>query len=128
MEFPRLRPGERGPDRDGRPFAADRFYGTSLPVKLPYPDDFPLSGWVDAATVKAVHEAFEKGKDPEMDGETASIVRCIRGWFREAAALGLPMSAASTRPDLPCPRPPAVPSTPNPDNGGPRGQARHEPR
>jgi hypothetical protein len=72
----------------GVAFEVDTFYGTSLPVELPYPDDFPSSGWVDAAKVKAVHEAFEKGKEPEMDDETASIVRCVRGWFREAAALG----------------------------------------
>jgi hypothetical protein len=72
----------------GVPFKVDRFYGTSLPVELPYPDDFPSSGWVDAATVKAVHEAFENGKEPAMDDETASIVRCVCGWFREAATLG----------------------------------------
>ena len=47
-------------------------------------------GLVDAAKAKAkaVHEASEKGKEQEMDGEAASLVRCVRGWFCEAAALG----------------------------------------
>ncbi|MCY1018325.1 DUF7691 family protein [Pyxidicoccus sp. MSG2] len=70
----------------GVPFEVDSLYGVSLPVKLPYPDDFPLAGWVDEATVKKVAAAFEGAKTPK--GEEAGIVECVRGWFRDAAAQG----------------------------------------
>jgi hypothetical protein len=70
----------------GVPFELDSLHGSSLPVKLPYPDDFPLTGWVDEAEVKKVAAAFEGAKTPK--GEEAAIVECVRGWFRDAAAQG----------------------------------------
>jgi hypothetical protein len=70
----------------GVPFEVGSLHGSSLPVKLPYPDDFPLTGWVDEAEVKKVAAAFEGAKTPK--GEEAAIVECVRGWFRDAAAQG----------------------------------------
>lgn len=68
------------------PFKVDSLYGFSLPVKVPYPDDFPLAGWVSPAKVKEVHEAFSKATKVEMDSEVQDIVDCVRGWFQAAAA------------------------------------------
>lgn len=70
------------------PFALDRFYGTSLPIALPYPDDFPLTGWLDAPAVKAIDAAFTAAGATFADDETGEIAACVRGWFREAAAAG----------------------------------------
>lgn len=72
----------------GVPFKLNSFYGFSLPVELPYPDDFPMAGWVDAAKVKAANEAFGKAPKVEMDAQTSDVVACVRGWFRDAAAKG----------------------------------------
>lgn len=68
------------------PFKLSNFYGSDLPVKLPHPDDFPLSGWVDEATVVAVHDAFLAAKPPVLALEVRDVFECIRGWFRDAAA------------------------------------------
>lgn len=70
----------------GVPFELDDLHGSRLPVTLPPPDDFPLTGWVDEAEVKKVAAAFEAAKTPT--GETAAIIDCVRGWFRDAAAQG----------------------------------------
>jgi hypothetical protein len=47
----------------GLPFKLGTFYGTDLPVDLPRPDDFPLSGWVDEAAVRPIHAAPAKHAD-----------------------------------------------------------------
>ncbi len=72
----------------GVPFKMDDLQGVSLPVKLPLPDDFPLTGWVDEATVKKVAAAFEGAETPGPDAQTRQVVEALRGWFREAAAQG----------------------------------------
>ena len=72
----------------GVPFRMDVLYDYSLPVRLPYPDDFPVTGWVDAVTVKAVYDAFSAAPSVNMDSQTAEIATCIRGWFRDAARRG----------------------------------------
>jgi hypothetical protein len=72
----------------GVPFALDAFQGCSLPVKLPYPDDFPSTGWLPAGEVARIDRAFAESKPVPMDAGTAEVVSCIRGWFREASALG----------------------------------------
>jgi hypothetical protein len=56
-----------------------------LPIALPPPDDFPMCGWVDAATTKKIDAAFAKANLAGADEQTL----CIRGWFREAAAAKL---------------------------------------
>lgn len=73
----------------GVPFDMETLYGLDLPVSLPYPDDFPSTGWVDAATVKAIHEAFVRAPDVEIQDYAADVVECVRGWFRDAAAKGV---------------------------------------
>lgn len=60
------------------PFQMSRLHGLGLPVKLPYPDDFPMTGWIDAARVKAIDEAFAKAPEIEADSETRDILRCAR--------------------------------------------------
>jgi hypothetical protein len=70
------------------PFKLDRLYGTSLPIKLPYPDDFPMSGWVDAEEAKAIDAAFTAAGAPNGSDEAGEIAACVRGWFREAATSG----------------------------------------
>ena len=70
------------------PFDVEDLYGVSLPVKLPLPDDFPLTGWVDEAAVKRIAAAFEGATDTGGDAQTVDIVKCVRGWFRDAAAQG----------------------------------------
>jgi hypothetical protein len=69
----------------GVPFAMDVLYGSSLPVRVPYPDDFPLTGRVDAVTVRAVYDAFSAAPSVNMDSPTAEVMTCIRGRFRDAA-------------------------------------------
>lgn len=76
-------------EKMGVPFKMDELHGSSLPVKLPLPDDFPLTGWVDAAEVKKVAAAFEGAEYAGKDEETRRIVETLRGWFREASAKGL---------------------------------------
>ena len=85
---PDFGPVDRALEAMDVPFKMSVLYGFSLPAELPHPDDFPLTGWVDAATVKAVYEAFSTAPSVNMDPETAEIVTCIRGWFREAARSG----------------------------------------
>lgn len=85
---PDFGPVDRALEAMGVPFKMSALYDFSLPVRLPYPDDFPLTGWVDAVTVKAVHDAFSAAPSVNMDSETAEIVTCIRGWFRDAARRG----------------------------------------
>jgi hypothetical protein len=70
------------------PFELDTLQFSGLPVRLPYPDDFPCTGWVDTATVKRVNDAFVEAPSVETSHETADILACVRGWFREAAAKG----------------------------------------
>lgn len=72
----------------GVPFALDDFHGCSLPVKLPSPDDFPCAGWVSIEGVARAAEAFAGSKPVETDPETAEVLRCVEGWFREASKLG----------------------------------------
>ena len=69
------------------PFEMSSLYGFSLPVKLPSPDDFPSAGWETPNRVREVNAAFHSAPTVEMDAQTADIVACIRGWFRDAAAL-----------------------------------------
>lgn len=69
------------------PFKVSSFYGFSLPVKLPYPDDFPSTGWASNNDVREINAAFNEAPKVEMDAETADIVACVRGWFRDAQAL-----------------------------------------
>lgn len=69
------------------PFELASFYGCSLPVKLPTPDDFPSTGWVSAAKVQEVHAAFTAAPEIEMESDVRDIVDCVRGWFRVAASL-----------------------------------------
>jgi len=57
----------------GVPFTMDVLYGFSLPVRVPYLDDFPLTGWVDAVTVKAVYDAFSAAPSVNMDSSTAKL-------------------------------------------------------
>ncbi|QSQ21542.1 hypothetical protein JY651_41235 [Pyxidicoccus parkwayensis] len=66
------------------PFELDDLHGSRLPIQLPSPDDFPLTGWVGEAEVKKISAAFERAKSPQ--GETGAIIDCVRGWFRDAAA------------------------------------------
>jgi hypothetical protein len=68
------------------PFKMDTLQFSGLPVKLPHPDDFPCTGWLDAAEVQKVNEAFGKAPSVAMDSETAHILACVRGWFSAAAA------------------------------------------
>ncbi|MCP3137167.1 DUF7691 family protein [Pyxidicoccus xibeiensis] len=70
------------------PFELDDLHGNRLPVKLPYPDDFPLTGWVDEAEVKKIAAAFEGAKYTGKDAQVRDILECVRGWFREASAQG----------------------------------------
>ncbi len=65
-------------------FKLGTFFGTDLPIDLPYPDDFPLSGWLDEAAVLAVHAA--PAKHAIVDLELRDAVDNIRSWFRDAAA------------------------------------------
>jgi hypothetical protein len=85
---PDLGPVDRALEAMGVPFKMSALYDFSLPVRLPYPNDFPLTGWVDAVTVKAVHDAFSAAPSVNMDSQTAEVVTCIRGWFRDAARAG----------------------------------------
>ena len=85
---PDFEPVDRALEAMRAPFKMSALYDFSLPVELPYPDDFPLTGWVSAATVTTIHEAFGKAPSVEMDSQTAGIVKCIRGWFHTAATKG----------------------------------------
>jgi hypothetical protein len=85
---PDFEPVDRALEAMRAPFKMSALYDFSLPVELPYPDDFPLTGWVPAATVTTIHEAFGKAPSVEMDIQTAGIVKCIRGWFHTAATKG----------------------------------------
>jgi hypothetical protein len=69
----------------GVPFRLERFYGFSLPVKLPYPDDFPMAGWVANDETAKIAAAFQTAKPLSLDPETDRIVKCVRGWFADAA-------------------------------------------
>jgi hypothetical protein len=79
---------DRALEAMGVPFTMDVLYGFSLPVRLPRPDDFPLTGWVDTVTVNAVYDAFSAAPSVNMDLHTTNVVTCVRGWFREAARTG----------------------------------------
>jgi hypothetical protein len=70
----------------GVPFRLATFYGLGLPNDLPYPDDFPMSGWVDEAAVLAARDALDNhpGKPPGLE----DVYDCIAGWFRQAATKG----------------------------------------
>lgn len=68
----------------GLDFKLGTFFGTDLPVDLPYPDDFPLSGWLDPAAVQKIHAV--PAKQAIVDRELRDAVDNIRGWFRDAAA------------------------------------------
>ena len=85
---PDFEPVDRALEAMGVPFKMSALYDFRLPVSLPHPDDFPLAAWVDAATVKAVDDAFGAAPSVNMDAQTADIVTCIRGWFRDAARRG----------------------------------------
>jgi hypothetical protein len=85
---PDFEPVDRALEAMGAPFKMGALYDFNLPVELPYPDDFPLTGWVSAATVTTIHEAFGKSPSVEMDAQTAGIVKCIRSWFHTAATKG----------------------------------------
>jgi len=85
---PDFEPVDRALEAMRAPFKMSALYDFSLPVELPYPDDFPLTGWISAATVTTIHEAFGKAPSVEMDSQTAGIVKCIRGWFHAAATKG----------------------------------------
>jgi hypothetical protein len=70
------------------PFKMEQlFLGISLPVKLPLPEDFPLTGWVDEATVQKVAAVFEPLKPIGKDAQTRKVVEAVRGWFVEASVL-----------------------------------------
>jgi hypothetical protein len=56
----------------GVPFAADRFYGTSLPVKLPYPDDFP-------AFAVAASTQPDMAASPEARSRITRTSLCLAG-------------------------------------------------
>ena len=85
---PDFGPVDRALEVMGVPFKMSVLYDFSLPARLPYPDDFPLTGWVDAVTVKAVCDAFSAAPSVNMDLQTTEVVTCIRGWFRDAANRG----------------------------------------
>lgn len=70
----------------GVPFKLSRFFATDLPVDLPRPDDFPLSGWVDGAEVNAAHAAFQRASLAGVAPEWRGVVDCVRLWFHQAAA------------------------------------------
>lgn len=70
----------------GIEFELGTFFGNDLPIELPYPDDFPLSGWLDEAAVAAVHAAPRK--QAVVDADLREVVDCIAGWFGEAARKG----------------------------------------
>ena len=70
----------------GVPLKLEVFYGSDLPVDLPYPDDFPVTGWLDAAAVARIDAAFTRAEPAALAPEVGDIVDCVRGWFREAAA------------------------------------------
>jgi len=72
----------------GVPLALEDILWNGLPVKLPYPDDFPTTGFADASRVKELDAAFSKAKQVEMDAETREIVDCVRGFIRDAASQG----------------------------------------
>lgn len=72
----------------GVPLKMDRFYGSDLPVNLPWPDDFPSTGWVDEGEAQKIHAAFSGATSRGDDPEAERIVECVRGWFRNAASLG----------------------------------------
>lgn len=72
--------------RLGVTFKLGDFFGTALPVDLPGPDDFPLSGWVDAPAVQTVTRAFRAADTATVDPEHRDTVECIRGWFNQASA------------------------------------------
>jgi hypothetical protein len=74
--------------RMGVPFQFAKFSGTSLPVKVPYPDDFPMTGWVSNDEVKVIDEAFTKATSAPADSDLAELVTLVRGWFRNAADKG----------------------------------------
>lgn len=74
---------DRALESVGLPFKLSSFFGNELPVDLPYPDDFPLSGWLDEAAVQAVFKAPRK--QALVDLELREAVDCISGWFGEAA-------------------------------------------
>lgn len=67
----------------GLGFKLSSFFATELPVDLPTPDDFPLSGWLDEAAVLAVDAAPRK--QALVAPSLREAVDCIDGWFREAA-------------------------------------------
>lgn len=73
----------------GIPFDMDTLYGLDLPVSLPDPDDFPSTGWVDAARVQVINDAFVRAPDVEIQMEAADVLECVRAWFRDAATQGL---------------------------------------
>ncbi len=74
----------------GVDFKLDGFlHGGDLPVKLPQPDDFPMTAWLDAAAVKKIDAAFGtatyKGADEEA-GEPSPARASGSGTPRASAA------------------------------------------
>jgi hypothetical protein len=61
------------------PFKMRALYGFSLPVERPYPDDFPLTGWVYAATV-AAGPSRRGGRAARID-QTRGFRRMIPVWL-----------------------------------------------
>lgn len=73
----------------GVDFKLDSFlHGGGLPVELPWPDDFPMTGWLDAAAVKKIDAAFGGATYKGADEEAGRALACARRWFRDAADLG----------------------------------------
>lgn len=85
---PDFAPAHAALDAMGVPLELDRFYSFELPVRLPYPDDFPCAGYVSNAETKSIHEAFAGAKKVAVDdAQTAEVVSCAEGWFRTAASM-----------------------------------------
>jgi hypothetical protein len=72
----------------GVPLTIRKLQYSGLPVKLPYPDDFPSTGWIDAPAVQEIAAAFAKAPAVDMDAGTREIVACLRKMSREAADKG----------------------------------------
>lgn len=70
----------------GVPFKFGTFQWSDLPVKLPSPDDFPCTGWVNPDKVKEIDAALAKATYSGTDSEVSDVINAMRGWFRNAAS------------------------------------------
>jgi hypothetical protein len=68
-------------------FQLSRWMGFDPPVEIPYPDDFPSVGHMEAQAAAEAAAAFDEADLGSVaDAQVAEAIRCIHDWLREARA------------------------------------------